>query len=108
MLFRSLSSSENDNEDIDLDADEIQHHTVYYHLPEDAYANLFPLDPDLAASTLHTNRSQRVQAFKNDLLRRDGHCVVTEISTERDLEAAHLVASKKGSEVCSVHRLVCL
>ena len=42
-----LSSSENDDEDIDFDADEIQYRTVYYHLPEDAYANLFPLDPDL-------------------------------------------------------------
>ena len=82
---------------------------LYYHLIQDARLHMFPFDPDLAGTRLitSTGSSPRVSTFRDEVVARDVHCVVTEAGATM-CAAVHLIAHSKGDSVRTSWRLVCV
>ena len=74
---------------------------VYYHLPPGTHAQVFPIDPDLAKSSVHTERSQREGRFRDQLIIRDKSCAMSGDEDTEGLDGAHCISFSKGSEVSS-------
>ena len=98
-----LSNAEDDNTPVDYDLELLptQSIALYYHTPIEQKRRQFPVDPELSKTRIGTSSSQtsRQENFRDDIISRDGSCVLTG-GNALDCDATHLLPHSKGNDVC--------
>ena len=74
---------------------------LYYHTSEEKRRRMFPVDPDIGRTRITSSVATARRAhFRDNVAERDGRtCVLTSIG-EAYCDAVHLLAHRKGNEVC--------